>query len=153
MNQVLRFLFLLILIITTSACDSLEEGSRSEDPGSDIERVDEGATSGFGAIIFCEDISEEGLISGASNTFSVEIGVVWAYFNYWGMKKGQPWGRLWSHNGEIFIDGRDDFWQDPEEGWVAYSVGGEYELEPGEYELTLFIGDKPVRRASFQIVE
>jgi hypothetical protein len=153
MKKALRFLLLLILIITAGACDSLEEGSRDEGPESDLERVDESTTSGFGAIIFCEDISEDGLISGASNTFPVETGVVWAYFNYWGMEKGQPWGRLWMHNGGVFIDGRGDFWQDPEDGWVAYSVGGEYELEPGEYELTLFLGDKPVRRASFQIVE
>lgn len=153
MKQAIRFLFLLIFIITASACDSLGDGSRSDDPGRDSQRPDEGATSGFGAIIFCVDISEDGHISGASNTFPVETGVVWAYFNYWGMKKEQPWGRLWRHNGEVFIDGRGDFWQDPEEGWVAYSVGGEYELEPGEYELTLFMGDKPVRSASFQIVE
>ena len=76
----------------------------------------------------------------------------WAYFNFWGMKKGQLWGRIWTHNGQEYIHVMGELWDDLEEGWVAYSIGGSYDLEPGNYELTLFIGDQPVQRSAFQII-
>ena len=68
------------------------------------------------------------------------------------MKKGQLWGRIWTHNGQEYINVMGELWDDLEAGWVAYSIGGSYDLEPGEYELTLFIGDQPVQRSAFQII-
>jgi hypothetical protein len=107
--------------------------------------------SGFGAIIFCEDVTEDGVIIGAANVYPVGTDEVWAYFNYWGMKKGQLWGRIWTHDGQDYISVRGELWDDYEEGWVAYSIGGTYVLEPGEYELTLLIDDRPIQRSAFHI--
>jgi hypothetical protein len=126
--------------------------SPSEDIGEDGNKTEQ-SDEGFGAIIFCEDVTEDGKIIGASNTFPVGTDQVWAYFNFWGMEKGQSWGRVWTHNGQEFINATDEKWEDLEEGWVAYSIGGSYDLEPGEYELTLLIGDRPVQRSSFLIPE
>jgi hypothetical protein len=142
----------IVLVHLLVACNILGSGTSSvEDIG--VERVErEEAASGFGAIIFCEDVTEDGVIIGASNTFPEGTEEVWAYFNFWGMKKGQLWGRIWTHNGQEYINVMGELWDDLEAGWVAYSIGGSYDLGPGEYELTLFIGDQPVQRSAFQII-
>ena len=134
-----------------SSCSIFNGGTSSED-GEFGGRVGTEGSSGFGAIIFCENVTEDGVIIGASNTFPEGTNIVWAYFNYWGMEKGQPWGRLWTHDGREYIDAQGEIWEDNKEGWVAYSIGGNYNLEPGKYELTLFLGNDPIQRASFQIV-
>jgi hypothetical protein len=124
---------------------SLEESEAGGRTGSE-------ESSGFGPIIFCKNVTADGVIEDASNKFPEGTGVVWAYFNYWGMDKGKPWGRLWTHDGRVYIDARGEIWEDLNEGWVAYSIGDDYNLVPGIYELTLFINDYPVQKSSFQIV-
>ena len=142
---------ILILMSMLSSCSIFNGDPSLEDSEPDgIFEPEE--SSGFGPIIFCGNVTEDGVIEDAANNFPEGAGVVWAYFNYWGMEKGQPWGRLWTRDEMVYIDARGEFWEDMHEGWVAYSIGGDFNLEPGKYELTLFINDDPVQKSSFQIV-
>lgn len=145
------WIIILIIMPLCSSC-SIFNGDPSLEDGDPGGRRGPEDSSGFGAIIFCESVTEDGVITGASNNFPEGTKVVWAYFNYGGMEKGQPWGRLWTHNGREFINAQSEIWEDSKEGWVAYSIGGDYDLEPGKYELTLFLNNDPIQRASFQIV-
>jgi len=142
----------LVLVIILSSC-SIFTGNTSLEGSESGGRVRPEESSGFGPIIFCENVTEEGVIVDAENNFPEGTGVVWAYFNYWGMEKGDPWGRLWTHDEVVYIDARGEIWEDMNEGWVAYSIGGDFNLESGKYELTLFINDDSVQKSSFQIVK
>lgn len=155
MNGRLRKTLSILLggITLLMACNSLRvESSTDGEPGGG-NRGEIGESSGFGAIIFSEQVTDDGVIIGAANTFPPGTQLVWAYFDYWGMDTGKSWGRLWTFDGEVYIDGQAESWEDLEVGWVAYSIGGAYTLEPGVYELTLYIGGRPVKRSSFQILE
>ena len=149
-----KALIILLSIITLLlACNSLGAGSSTDGDAGGDNGGEIGESSGFGAIIFSEEVTDDGVIIGAANTFPPGTQVVWAYFDYWGMEIGQSWGRLWTFGGEVYIDAQAESWEDLEEGWVAYSIGGTYTLEPGVYELILYIGGRPVQRSSFQIIE
>ncbi|MCJ7661430.1 MAG: hypothetical protein MUO67_19945 [Anaerolineales bacterium] len=139
-----------ILLPLCSSCSIFNNGPSYEDGETDG-RVGPEGSSGFGSIIFCENVTEDGVIIGASNNFPEGTNVVWAYFNYWGMENGQPWGRLWTHDGREYINAQGEIWEDFKEGWVAYSIGGDFILESGTYELTLFVNNVPIQRSSFQI--
>lgn len=155
MRAIKKFYLFVVLVLGSLLVSCILSGNGSS-PGKDFSEdgiEKEENTSGFGAIIFCEDVTENGNIIGASNTYPEGTDEVWAYFNYWGMKKGQRWGRIWTHNGQEYINASDERWEDLDEGWVAYSIGGSYNLEPGAYELTLVIGDHPVQRSTFLIAE
>lgn len=149
----MKFYFLAIILILMPLCSSCSifNESPSLEDGETGGRVGPEGSSGFGAIIFCEDVTEDGVIIGASNNFPEGTNVVWAYFNYWGMENGKPWGRLWTHDGREYINAQGEIWEDFKEGWVAYSIGGDFILEPGTYELTLFFNNEPIQRSSFQI--
>ena len=152
-SKPLYLMTFLVFVSLVVACTVTGDGiSPGEGLGGDGNEQ-EGSEGGFGTIIFCEQVTEDGKIIGASNTFSNGTNEVWAYFNYWGMKKGQLWGRIWTHNSQEYITAVDEMWEDLDEGWVAYSIGGSYDLEPGEYELTLMIGDRLVKRSTFRITD
>jgi len=140
--KIIFWVSILILMPLCSSCNLF-----NGDPS-----LEDGESGGFGAIIFCENVTEDGVVIGASNNFPEDINVVWAYFNYWGLEKGEPWGRLWTHDGQEFINAQNEIWEDSKEGWVAYSIGGDYDLEPGKYELTLLLNNDAIQRASFQII-
>lgn len=104
----------------------------------------------FSEVTFCEDVTDDGEIIGASTEFPAGTETVWAYFTFENMQDGQEWGRLWHRDGEVYVDERQSTWDDGESGWVAYSISDETPLK-GDYSLTLYIGDQVVQEASFHV--
>lgn len=110
--------------------------------------------AGFGAIIFCEDVSDDGKPINPASAFPRGTDTVWAFFNYWGMRPGVDWGRYWTLDGDEFVDSTGDTWEEASpSGWVAYSISDEPDLAAGEYTLTLYLGEKEITSASFTVLE
>jgi len=105
----------------------------------------------FSAITFCEDVSDDGECIQAGELFPAGILKVWAYFTYQVMQQGQSWGRYWTLDGETYVDATGETWEEDQDGWLAYSIEGEHELDSGEYRLVLYIDDQPVQEAAFRV--
>jgi hypothetical protein len=128
----------------------VQQGSFTVDPmpGAILEILNKAS---FGSIVFCEDVTDDGTPVNPSTEFPGDTTRLYAYFTYKNMVRGQPWGRLWELDGEEYINATDDEWERDAEGWRAYSIGDEDGLEEGRYTLTLYIGEKVVQEASFDV--
>lgn len=139
-----------------SQADSIQEGEPPIKPALTANTFPTEMTSsesGFSKIIFCEEVTDDGKPVNPSITFPKGIKKVWAFFEYWGMKSGEPWGRYWEFNGEPYIDSKGESWEEGESGWLAYSIEGDPELGVGEYRLSLFMGSEVVQTGYFRVVE
>ena len=163
-----RMLFLSFVLILTLSCTCLPSalfGSADQETVQvyeedeneySVEEVQQSANEPFfRPIVFCEDVSDEGVPLNSSSSFPAGTGEVWAYFSYENMRDGMTWGRLWEHEGEVFFDARAETWEDGTSGWVAYSVTGDERNVPlsGRYSLSLYIGSALVQRAEFSVTE
>ena len=107
----------------------------------------------FGEIVFCQDVTDEGVVVASGNDFPSGTTAVWAYFTFENMQDGMLWGRMWEKDGEIWVDERGNSWEDGESGWVAYGIS---EDDPsislnGSYSLSLYIGDQLMQQAAFYV--
>jgi hypothetical protein len=107
---------------------------------------------GFGPIIFCQDVTDQGQPINPMNSFPQGTRLVYALFTFWGMEPGMTWGHYWTQDGYEYIDGTGEAWDEETEGWVAYYIE-ENDALTGEFTLTLYIGDQPVQEGSFSIAE
>jgi len=102
------------------------------------------------AIVFCEDVTDEGECINQGEHFSAGITTIWAYFTYENMQDGQSWGRLWEHDGDVYVESLDEAWEDGESGWLAYSISEDIPLS-GHFTFTIYLEDQPVQSASFTV--
>jgi hypothetical protein len=131
--------------------DEVIEETQAPPPEPDQNSADEPLEGEFSAIIFCEDVTDDGECLEESRQFPAGTQRVWAYFTYAEMQDGQSWGRYWTLDGAEYVDATGEAWEDGEEGWVAYSVEGEHGLEGGSYLLTLYLGEDIAQLESFRI--
>ena len=131
--------------------DLLQEASFDAAPAEEIAGITpEAGEASFSPITLCEDVTDDGDCLNPATEFPSDTATVWAYFTYEGMQDGQAWGRLWEVDGETYVDGRDDVWEDGASGWAAYYISDHNGLN-GDYHLTLFIGDEPVQETWFSV--
>jgi hypothetical protein len=59
---------------------------------------------------------------------------------------------LWEKDGKVYNEARGKTWEEGESGWVAYSISesGDVPLS-GRYSLTLYIGESPAQRGTFEV--
>lgn len=152
----------LILIVSTLSCSFFsrvfgvtdQPAERTEPvvvPAEVPESAEIDHPGSFSAITFCEDVTDEGECIQPGEFFPAGIQRVWAYFTYQDMQPGQSWGRYWTLDGEMYVDATGESWEDDSDGWMAYSIEGEHELDGGEYRLVLYLDDQPVQEATFQV--
>ncbi|MFH0967422.1 MAG: hypothetical protein V1862_07045 [Methanobacteriota archaeon] len=107
--------------------------------------------SGFGEVVFCEDVSSSGDPLYVSDTFPLSSSQVLAYIPYNDMTDGESWGMYWTVNGEEYADERDQTWDMGSDGWISYDVTNDGVLFEGLWELDLYQGRNLVRTVSFTV--
>ncbi|PKL60037.1 MAG: hypothetical protein CVV33_04770 [Methanomicrobiales archaeon HGW-Methanomicrobiales-4] len=107
--------------------------------------------SGFGEVVFCEDVSSSGDPLYVSDTFPLSSTQVLAYIPYSDMTDGESWGMYWTVNGEEYADERDQTWDMGSDGWISYDVTNDGVLVEGLWELGLYQGGNLVRKVSFTV--
>lgn len=112
-----------------------------------------GGNSGqINSITFCSDVTDEGECIDEGTSFPEGTTSVYALFSYDGMKDGTKWSRVWTLNGDVYDEARDEDWDNGTQGWVAYSVDDPDGLY-GKFTLTILQGKKEVQKATFQVAE
>lgn len=153
-SSLLTLSTIVLLLLSCKLVNQTISGPQPSPTGSTFlqEEPTPGLNKGFGEVIFCQDVTDNGEPVKPGASFPSGTQNVWAYFTYQGMSDGEAWGRVWERNGEILFEARDQAWEDGESGWLAYSVfdSGEIPLG-GHYTLALYIGDVAVQRASFDV--
>jgi hypothetical protein len=113
---------------------------------STVNRIIKGNDGTISDLTFCADVTDEGECVEPGAAFS-GVEVIWARFDYRGMKDGQRWGYAWEQDDQIIEDYRDLSWKDGEEGWVAYSLEDIDGLE-GRYMFTLYLAGETAAEGS-----
>ncbi len=162
----LSALILLLIACTCSPMSLLQKGGEDSDiveeaeppvtvyePGQDLPQSD--GEPYFSEIVFCKDVTDDGVPISPGVSFPSGTTEIWAYFTYEHMQDGMTWGRMWETESEIWVDGRGDSWEDGDNGWVAYGISEDDPSIPlnGRYWFSLYIGDEMVRQASFFVAE
>ena len=103
-------------------------------------------------IVFGEDVTDEGRVIGASDSFPAGTTEVWVYFTHLNTEDGLIWGYRLEQNGEVFQEERDLVWEYGGDGWLGVQLAdGSSPLE-GEYQLTLEVEGRLVPdQASFTV--
>ncbi len=106
------------------------------------------ATGGpfFGPITFAEDVDRKGNPVNPGTVFPNSISALYAFFDYEGMQDGWTWARRWYVDGELAVEGEDE-WSGGESGqnfWVSIYVR-RGTLPEGEYQLDLLVEGKRMR--------
>ncbi|BCY16952.1 hypothetical protein hrd7_08010 [Leptolinea sp. HRD-7] len=109
-----------------------------------------GNSGKISTISFCSDVTDEGECVDKGNSFPPGTSSVYAYFTYEGMKDGQKWSRIWTQDGDLYDETRDEAWDNGAQGWVAYSVDDPNGLA-GEFTLEILVGKNQVQKASFTV--
>ena len=79
-------------------------------------------TERINEITFCKDVSDDGECIDPASSYPANTQKVWAFFTFSNMKDGEKWGRVWTQDGEVYSESRDEVWEEGEEGWLAYSL-------------------------------
>ncbi len=124
----------------------------SDQPTPSREEIQQPANPQFSEITFCEDVTDDGDCLNTNEEFPSGTNTVWAYFTYEGMQNGMSWGRLWTLDGETYVDATDETWEDGESGWLAFSISDDVPLS-GNFTFSLIIDNEVVQEASFSIAE
>ncbi len=107
-------------------------------------------SSDLGKIMFCEEVTDSGKCLNSGTSFPEGTDIIYAYFTYQDMKDGQKWSRIWRHDNKLYDEVKDEIWDGGDQGWMAYTIEDPDGLY-GQYTLTISLGDKEVRKASFKV--
>jgi hypothetical protein len=99
-----------------------------------------------------DEISPEGGPLSAQDQFSPAIARLYVFINYYGMVDDAEWARLLLRDGEIVQGGRYR-WVSAESGAGYYFFGLQDGLEPGTYEIAVYVGDRLSDQVSFTVTE
>ncbi len=99
-----------------------------------------------------DEISPDGGPLSAQDQFSSTIDRLYVFINYYGMVEGVEWSRLLLRDGEIVQGGRYR-WVSAESGAGYYFFGLQDGLEPGTYEIAVYVGDRLSDQVSFTVTE
>ncbi len=149
---ILAFLLLFLIACTCSPLSLLERDKDEPEIINDEAALPESSGSPyFSEIVFCQDVTDDGIPVAPGDRFPAGTTEIWAYFTFENMQDGMTWGRLWEAEGEIWVDERGDSWEDGESGWVAYGISEDDPNMPmsGTYAFSLYIGDVLVQQDSF----
>ncbi|MEI8132313.1 MAG: hypothetical protein WCG34_07760 [Leptolinea sp.] len=109
-----------------------------------------GESSKINKITFCTDVSDDGKCLEPSSSFPAGTNIVWAYFTFQNMKDGQKWSRVWTQNGAVDVESRDEDWDNGTQGWQAYTLEDPEGLS-GHFILTFYIDKDQVQTAAFDV--
>lgn len=149
---------ILVLLILSLACTCLPLSVEQQTaefqlpPESSWQEGDRDAPF-LSELTFCIDVSDDGTPINPTAEFPPGTIEVWAFFTYDNMRDGMSWGRLWRSEGEIWLDTRQDTWEDGESGWIAYSITEDDSSIPlsGNYSLTIYLDGQVVQEAEFYV--
>jgi hypothetical protein len=109
----------------------------------------------FGAITFAQGVETDGspVLVSPEGRFGRDTVIVYAIFEYEGMREGTPWSAVWER-GEDEVLRLESVWQAAagEQGtyWVSYQEGSG-PLPYGDYRLTLSIEGRQQQVGTFQV--
>ncbi len=157
MKSKTSFLISLLLLLTIACtCVPLslvQQGAAPEILLPPTQQESVSAAPYLSEITFCHDVTDDGIPIDPTDEFPPGTVEVWAFFTYDNMQDGMAWGRLWRSEGEIWLDIRQDTWEDGESGWAAYGVTEDDPSSPlsGTYSLTIYLNDQIVREDTFYV--
>ena len=130
----------------------------SDLPGNDLPSDDPpDSMSGFpafGPIQFAEGITDDYTPISPTSQFEYGITEIWVTFPYTGMQDGLSWTREWMFEGEEDVT-RELIWDEGPAGITYAYYGYDDEtipLDPGSYQLNLYIEGQVARSATFVIL-
>lgn len=116
--------------------------------------VEDNVQPDFGPITFAQNVDANDQpvdpVDVSDPAFSSGITTTYAFFNGINVPSGTTWSTEWDLNGSK-LDGKDHTWQfgPNEQDWISF--GGDTPLDPGVYELKLFIDGQVVNIGSFVV--
>lgn len=109
-----------------------------------------GKSNKINAIVFCKDVTDAGKCVEPTTSFPTGTDTVWAYFTFQNMKDGQKWSRVWTQDGEVYVETRDEAWDNGMQGWQAYSLEDPDGLS-GHFVLTFYLDKDVAQTAAFDV--
>ena len=106
-----------------------------------IELPDASAPPTLDHLLFSTQVTADGRPIGPTTFVDSGQDVIYASFEYHGMKPGTPWSVTWMTDGKE-IDSQQNVWDGPAEGRKAVMISDRKGLPDGEYNLVIGLGSK-----------
>lgn len=104
----------------------------------------------IGPFTFAEAVDENGSCINPATSFPSGTLRVYTCFNYTGMQDGMAGRMVWLRDGQIYEEGSET-WESGEEGDFWWWVGDEEGLDPGSYEVQLYVEGQLLQSGTFVI--
>jgi hypothetical protein len=108
---------------------------------------------GFGAPVFAANLLDQRIPVDVSTTFPDGISVIYAVFDFKGLKDGQLWRAEWFLNGELQRDvGFEERWNAGEAGTQWIVLKNQDGIDSGQWQLNLYLENQLQQQATFTIL-
>jgi hypothetical protein len=108
-------------------------------------------TASFSEITFAEGVDSNDRPQGVNTTF-VDVGEIYAFFDFEGMTNGVEWSTYWFYEGQLVLESPST-WSGGESGTSWVSIYHPEGLPPGRFDLELEVQGELFQTGSFTVQE